>query len=141
MAAEYISKHGTISRSPFEMYMAFVDMRNFMQMIPDDKKDMVVADFDTIQATVQGFTIGVKVKNRIPYSRIEFEDNAAPFHFELTLFFDPIPTSNNTDFHIEVSADLNLMMQKMLGNKIQEGIDKIVDAMENPSKYADKIKF
>ena len=72
---EIKSKHGLVSRQPFELYMAFVDMRNFLQFLPEDKKADVEADYDTISTTVQGFKIGVMVKNRTPYSSIEFIDN------------------------------------------------------------------
>lgn len=134
MAAQYESKHGQVSRPPFELYMSFVDMRNFVNMLPEDKKAGVTADFDSIKTTVQGFTIGVKVKQRVPYSRIEFEDDGAPFRFLVTLNFDPGETASKTDFHINVSADLNLMMKMMLGGKIQGALDKIVDSLVDISE-------
>ena len=72
---EIESKHGIVSRQPYELYMSFVDMRNFLQMLPEDKKQDVQADYDTITATVQGFNIGVKVHERVPYSRIELVES------------------------------------------------------------------
>ena len=130
MEAEYKSKHGTVSRQPFELYMSFVDMRNFVKMIPEDKQKDVTADFDTIKVTVQGFSIGVKVSDRTPYSRISFVDDGAPFRFNVSLFFDPCSDDPfKTDFHISISAELNLMMKMMLGAKLQEGLDKIVDGL------------
>ena len=59
--AEFKSKRAIVSKAPYELYMAFVNMRNFVQFIPEDKRGDVTADFDTIHATVQGFPIGVKV--------------------------------------------------------------------------------
>lgn len=129
MAAEYKSKHGSVHKSRAELYMAFVDMRNFVQMLPDDKKESIKADYDTIEATVQGFTIGVRVARREPYSLIEFKDNNAPFEFNVIFHFDEDISPARTDFWIEVSAELNMMMKMMLGGKIKEGLDKIVDAM------------
>ncbi|MBO4843084.1 MAG: hypothetical protein J5490_00680 [Bacteroidales bacterium] len=128
MLAEYKSKHGTVSRPPYELYMGFADMRNFTQMLPPDKREQVTATYDTIEATVQGFKLGVKVTRREPYYLIELEDDNAPFHFEIILHFDQAP-ENRTDFWIEVSAQLNFMMKAMLGGKIQEGLDKIVDGL------------
>ena len=52
----YKSKRAVVSKAPYELYMAFVDMRNFMQFLPEDKKEGVTADYDSIKATVQGFT-------------------------------------------------------------------------------------
>ncbi|MBR4756324.1 MAG: hypothetical protein IK076_05215 [Bacteroidales bacterium] len=135
MSTEINSKHGLVSKSPFELYMAFVDMRNFLQMLPEDKKRDVVADYDTITATVQGFKIGVMVKDRVPYSRIEFIDCGAPFSFGGSLHFDPVPdNASKTDFHIEFHADLNLMMKMMLSGKIREMADRIVDGLVSVSE-------
>lgn len=127
---EIKSKHGLVSRQPFELYMAFVDMRNFLQFLPEDKKADVEADYDTISTTVQGFKIGVMVKNRTPYSSIEFIDNGAPFQFGGTLHFDAVPSDpSKTDFYIDFHAELNLMMKMMLGGKIREAMDKMVDSL------------
>ncbi len=135
MSTEITSKHGIVSKSPFELYMAFVDMRNFMQMLPEDKRQGVVADYDTITATVQGFKIGIMVKERVPYSRIEFIDSGAPFSFGGSFHFDAVPDSpSKTDFHIEFHADLNLMMKMMLSGKIREMADRIVDGLVSVSE-------
>jgi hypothetical protein len=78
---------------------------------------------------VQGFSIGVKVNDRVPYSRIVYEDDGAPFKFTLTLHFDPSSDPYKTDFQIVLDADLNFMMKTLLGSKLQEGLDKIVDGL------------
>ncbi|MBQ8061034.1 MAG: hypothetical protein IJ205_03705 [Bacteroidales bacterium] len=135
MSTEITSKHGLVSKTPFELYMAFVDMRNFVQMLPEDKRQDVVADYDTITATVQGFKIGIMVKDRVPYSRIEFIDSGAPFSFGGSLHFDAVPTEpSKTDFHVEFHADLNLMMKMMLSGKIREALDKVVDGLVSVSE-------
>ena len=129
MSAQYSSKHGIVSRPQAELYMGFTDMRNFLAMLPEDKKQGVTADFDTISATVQGFTIGVKVTRREPYTYIEMQDNGAPFSFVVGMHFDYAGDPGKTDFHIEVDADLNFMMKMMIGGKIQEALDKVVDGL------------
>lgn len=123
-----------MSKAPYELYMAFVDMRNFMQFLPEDKKEGVTADYDSIQATVQGFTIGVKVAERVPYSRIEFADDGAPFQFKLTMHFDAASDPYKTDFQIKLDADLNLMMKMLVGSKIQGALDKVVDSLVDLSE-------
>lgn len=123
-----------MSKAPYELYMAFVDMRNFMQFLPEDKKEGVTADYDSIQATVQGFTIGVKVAERVPYSRIEFADDGAPFQFRLTMHFDAASDPYKTDFQIKLDADLNLMMKMLVGSKIQGALDKVVDSLVDLSE-------
>ncbi len=128
------SKHGIVSRQPYELYMSFTDLSNFAKMLPEDKKDMVTADYDTLTATVQGFNIGVKVHQRVPYSRIELVDFGAPFAFHIVLHFEPAAEDAfKTDFWITVEADLNLMMKMMLSGKVKEALDKVVDGLVDAS--------
>ena len=122
----YKSKKAVVSKAPYELYMAFVDMRNFIQFLPEEKKADVTADYDSIHASVQGFNIGVRVTDRVPYSRIAFADDGAPFKFALQMHFNPAADPYKTDFQIELDADLNFMMKTLLGSKIQGALDKVV---------------
>lgn len=130
---EIKSKHAVVSKQPFELYMAFVDMRNFVNFLPEDKKKDITADYDSIKAVVQGFSIGVRVSERVPYSRIDFQDDGAPFSFAFSMFFDATP-EGKTDFHIEFSAELNLMMKMVLGSKLQQALDKVVTGLADASE-------
>ena len=128
------SKHGIVSRQPHELYMSFTDLQNFRSMLPEDKKEMVTATYDTLTATVQGFNIGVKMHERVPYSRIELVDYGAPFAFHIVLHFDPSAQDPyKTDFWIQVEADLNLMMKMMLSGKLKDALDKVVDGLVDAS--------
>lgn len=129
MAVEIKSKKAVVSKAPYELYMLFVDMRNFVNFLPEDKKQGVTADYDSIHADIQGFNIGLKVVERVPYSRIVFQDDGAPFTFELALFFDPASDPYKTDFQIILEAELNFMMKTLLGGKLKEALDKVVDAL------------
>ena len=127
MAAHYESKHGVVAVPPEQLYMSFTDLRNLTQSLPEQYRGSVEADFDTLRATVQGFTIAVKVAERQPYSLIRIEDEQAPFHFSVTAHFDR--ADGGTDFSIEADADLNFMMKALLGGKIQQALDKAVDSL------------
>ena len=130
MAVEIQSKRAVVSKAPYELYMMFVDMRNFVNFLPEDKKEGVSADYDSIHAEVQGFNIGLKVLERVPYSRIVFQDDGSPFNFEIVLFFNPAAEDPyKTDFQIILEAELNFMMKTLLGGKLKDGLDKIVDAL------------
>ena len=89
MAAHYDSKHGIVAVPPEQLYMSFTDMRNLTQSLPEKYRDSVTADFDSIHATVQGFSIAVRVVERNPYSLLRLEDDDAPFHFRVAIHFDP----------------------------------------------------
>ena len=133
--ATYNGKHAIVSRPPYEFYMTFVDMRNFLAFIPEDKKQGVEADYDTITATFQGFNIGARVDQRVPYSRITYVDNGAPFQFSASLCFDPVSNDpSKTDFHIDLDVELNFMMKMMIGGKLQDAIDRIAQGLADISE-------
>ena len=127
---EIKSKHRSVARAPYMLYMPFSDMRNFVAMLPEDKKQGVEADYDTIHATVQGFNVGVRVHERVPYSRITYKDDGAPFQFTVDICFDADGGNpDSTDFHIDIEADLNFMMKMLLGSKLKDAVDKMVDTV------------
>ena len=131
--ATYKSKQTLVSKAPYELYMAVTDLRNILNMLPQDKKEGVTADFDSIHATVQGFNIGVRVIERSPYNLIRLKDDGAPFSLNIELHFDPTAYSSQTLFHIVVDAELNFMMKTLLGSKIQTALDKIADSLADAS--------
>ncbi|MBQ7268941.1 MAG: hypothetical protein IJS62_03690 [Bacteroidales bacterium] len=132
---EYKSKHGVVSRSREELYMSFTDLSRIREMLPEDKKAMVFADYDHLSATVQNFTVGVRITGRQPYERIELSNaEGAPFAFSILLHFGDAGMPGKTDFSITVEADLNLVMKAMLGGKIQSGLDKIVEGIVDVSE-------
>ena len=131
--AKYSSKKGTVAKAPYELYMALTDLRNILNMIPQDKREGVTADFDSIHATVQGFEFGVRIIERTPYSRIVLKDDGAPFAFTVALNFEPTVSASQTLFSIDVEAELNFMMKTLLGSKIKDWLDKVVDGLVDAS--------
>lgn len=131
--AKYSSKKGVVSKAPYELYMAVTDLRNILQVIPPDKRENVSADFDSIHAKVQGFDIGVRIIERTPYSKIVLKDDGAPFAFTVDINFEPAASASQTGFSIDVDADLNFMMKTLLGSKIKEALDKVVDGLVDAS--------
>ncbi len=126
---EYKSRHGIVSKAPYELYMVFNDPRNLTAILPAQYRDQVTADYDSATFTLQGYRLGVKVFNRAPYALLEYVDAGAPFAFRISLHFDAAEDGRKTDFSICVEAELNMMMKIMLGKRIQEGLDRIVDAV------------
>ena len=62
------------------------------------------------------------------------------------MHFDPSTDPYKTDYHISLDADLNFMMKTLLGSKLKDGLDKVVDGLVamsegrmpegfDPSKY------
>lgn len=129
MGVQIKSQRAIVSKAPYELYMVFTDMSNFVRFLPEERKADVTADYDSLHATVQGFNIGVRISSRTPYSRIDFADDGAPFKFALSMHFDPASDPYKTDYQICLDADLNFMMKTLLGSKLQDALDKVVDAI------------
>jgi len=135
MTAHYTSKHGQVAKQPEELYMAFTDLRNFARMVPMDKVQAdIQADFDNLSVTVQGFKIGVRVDDREPYRLIRLGSAESPVEFVGVLHFEPSAIPGRTDFWIDLDANINFMMKTMLGNRIQEALDKMVDGLVDASE-------
>ncbi len=115
--------------------MAFTDLRNFAQMVPQGQLQAEIqADYDTISVTVQGFRIGVRVDEREPYRLIRLGSTESPVEFVGVLHFEPSEIPGRTDFWIDLDANLNFMMKTMLGGKLQQAIDKMVDGLVDASE-------
>ncbi len=134
MTAHYSSKQGLVSKSPEELYMAFTDMRNFSRLAQAQTKAEIVADYDTLKVTIQGFSIGVRVDERQPYSLIRIGSSESPVEFVGVLHFDRSDLPGKTEFSIDLDANLNFMMKAMLGGKIKEALDKAVDSLVDVSE-------
>ena len=135
MTAHYTSKHGQVARRPEELYMTFTDLRNFAQMVPQGQVQAdIQADFDTLSVTVQGFKIGVRVDDREPYRLIRLGSSESPVEFVGVLHFEPSPIPGRTDFWIDLDANLNFMMKTMLGGRLQDALDKMVDGLVDASE-------
>lgn len=135
MTAHYTSKHGQVAKERTALYMAFCDMRNFSNFIPKEGVSAEVsADYDNLSITVQGFKIALKVDERLPYSLIRVVSTESPVEFVGALHFDESAIPGRTDFSIVLDANVNFMMKTMLGGKVQQALDKAVDALVDMSE-------
>ena len=134
MSAQYSSKHGLV-KCPSEMlYMNFTDLRNFKNMIPQNVEDISVeAEFDQIKFSAKGMSFGLRVEERCPYAKIARVAWGCPFNFAIQFHFDK-KDSLFTEFYIEVQAELNGIMKMMLGGKITEALNKVVDELVEHSR-------
>lgn len=111
------------------LFNAFSDMTNLVRNMPEEKRKDIEATPDTIEGKVNGLSMGLKIIERRPYNSIIFEQfGNSPINFNIIMFFDSID-SQNTDFHIELNAELNFLMKSMIGGKLQEMVDQITDQL------------
>lgn len=119
-----------IKQSPVTIYESFSDLTRFAGNFPEDLRDKITVNTDSISANLSGFNLGVKVDQKVPFSLVSFkEDGQAPFHFSFSFHFEPVGF-DSTLFHIEMSAELNPMMKMMIGGKLQDMVDKFTGQIE-----------
>ncbi len=119
----------TINVPAHALYTAFADMRHFVERLPEEKKQGITATSDTIEGEVQGLRMGAAISERVPFSCIKIKEHGqTPFQFEVSLFFDAADVQK-TMFHMEVDAELPFMVKMLIGNKLQEVVDKITEQL------------
>lgn len=135
-----------LPQSPAMIFPVFSDMRNFYANLPEDKKKDITATADTISGKVQGMELGVSVAERVPFSYIKLTDyGSSPFHFSVWLNFQPAD-NGGTVFNIHFEAELSMLIKMMIGNKLQEAIDKFTEQLESvmngkiPAEYEEYLK-
>ncbi len=89
-----------------------------------------VADRDSCQFTVSGFgNTGLRIVNREPFKTIKIGGNGnVPFDFNLWIQLLP-GEAYQTQMRLTVQAELSIMMKMIVGKKLEEGINKIADAL------------
>lgn len=126
---EYKSKTVIVNSTAKTIFDKAVDMSGLLAAIPEDKRQNVTVDGDMIGIDYAGFSIKIKISEKVPFSKVVYADAEAPFHFNVTIDMQPAQIITQTLLTVTVDADLNLMMKMMLGNKIKEYLDMAVTAV------------
>jgi len=114
------------------IFALFSDLTNFTKSLPSEmlQKNGVVATTDTLIAKAQGFEIGLKIEEKVPYTLVrygQFGNSPVAYNFMVHLF--PVGESE-TEFMLEMNAELSGMIKVMVGGKLQELVDKVTDQVE-----------
>ena len=127
---EVLGKKVQVNQPAERVFTAFSDLSNFTKNLPEEHRDKVSANVDTLVVKAQGFELGIRVVERTPNSLVRFEHYGAQtlFPFTIWIHIGEVGIGAST-LQIELQAELNMMMKMMLGSKLQEGVDKITEQM------------
>ena len=127
---EVLGKIAQVNQPAERVFASFSDLSNFVKNLPNEHRDKVRADTDTLVVQAQGIELGIRVAERTPYSQVRFEHYGAQtlFPFTIWIHIGEAGTDAST-LQIELHAELNMMMKMMLGSKLQEGIDQITEQL------------
>lgn len=124
---QYTSKQQQIRRSAEQVYTILSKFSNFTPILQDKVEEWTATD-DRCSFKVKGFTVGLKMDELTPYTtiRIVGDDNGTPFPFT---FWVQLKESEpyDTRMRIVLDVELNMMMKMMVGNKLQDAVDKIAE--------------
>jgi len=127
---EVIGKKVSVNQPAERIFAAFSDLSNFSKNLPEEHRDKVRADADTLVAQAQGMEMGIRVAERTPCSTVRFEPYGAQTLFPFTIWIHiGAEEGSSSTLQIKLHAELNMMMKMVLGSKLQEGIDKITDQL------------
>lgn len=129
--SEYKSKTVIVDQPQMALFSAFTNPQIVLSALPEDKRQAVTVDGDTITVNYAGFSIAIHLEEKVQFSRVVYKGVDTPFPFSVIFHFDPAPLITQTTLSIAVDAELNFMMRAMLGPKIQEALDQVVSAISN----------
>ncbi len=122
-----------VSRPASELFAIFSDLTNFTRGLPKEQLDKaeVVASADSIRGKMQGFEIGIKVGEKIPFSVVKYESfGPSPIPFRIYVRIEDAGALESL-FNIEIEAELSGMFKMMLGGKLQEAVNQLTDRLES----------
>lgn len=121
-----------VSRPASELFAIFSDLTNFTRGLPKEQIDKaeVIATADSIRGKMQGFEIGIKIGEKIPFSVVKYESfGPSPIPFKIYVRIEDAGALQSL-FNIEIEAELSGMFKMMLGGKLQEAVDQLTDRLE-----------
>ncbi len=124
---EYISKQHQIFRSAEQIFTAVSRFDNLTPALAD-KVEEWQADADTCSFKVKGFTLKLRIDERVAPKHVKIVADQAPMDFAFWIQLHSV-AADDTRLRIVVHTDMNMMMRMMIGSKLQEGVDKIAEGL------------
>ena len=97
--------------------------------IPQDKIENLEFDHDSISVKTQLGAVKLIIVNREPPKEIKFETAESPLPFNFWIQILPV-TETTSKMKLTIKADINPFMASMVKKPLQEGIEKIADALQ-----------
>lgn len=127
-----IGRQIRVSRPAGELFAIFSDLTNFTKGLPQDQleKASVEASAETIRGKMQGFELGIRIAEKIPFSVVKYESfGPSPVPFRIFVRIEDAGALQSL-FNIELEAELGGMFKMMLGGKLQEAVDQLTDRLD-----------
>lgn len=97
--------------------------------IPEDKVKDLVFDADSISVSTPMGAVKLVIVDREEPKTIKFETQESPLPFNFWIQLLPVSASS-CKMKLTIKADLNPFISGMVKKPLQEGIEKIADALQ-----------
>ena len=115
-----------------DVYRNISDLSNLERArdrIPQDKLQDFQFDSDSVQVSVSPVgTIKLRICEREENKCVKFETEQSPMPFNLWIQVLPVD-SNSSKMKVTVKADIPFMLKGMVSGPLQDGVEKIADAL------------
>ena len=114
------------------VYRNISDLSNLERVrdrIPEDKLQEFQFDSDSVQVSVAPVgTIKLRIIEREENKCVKFETEQSPIPFNLWIQVLPV-SDTESKMKVTVKADIPFMLKGMVSGPLQDGVDKIADAL------------
>ena len=114
------------------VYRNISDLSNLERVrdrIPQDKLQDFQFDSDSVQVSVSPVgTIKLRICEREENKCVKFETEQSPLAFNLWIQVLPVD-STSSKMKVTVKADIPFMLKGMVSGPLQDGVEKIADAL------------
>ena len=114
------------------VYRNISDLSNLERVrdrIPEDKLQEFLFDSDSVQVSVAPVgTIKLRIIEREENKCVKFETEQSPLPFNLWIQVLPV-NATESKMKVTVKADIPFMLKGMVSGPLQDGVEKIADAL------------
>ena len=113
------------------VYRNISDLSNLERVrdrIPEDKLQDFQFDSDSVQVSVPVGTIKLRIIEREENKCVKFETEQSPLPFNLWIQVLPV-SETESKMKVTVKADIPFMLKGMVAGPLQDGVEKIADAL------------
>ena len=114
------------------VYRNISDLSNLERVrdrIPEDKLQDFQFDSDSVQVSVAPVgTIKLRIVEREENKCVKFETEQSPLPFNLWIQVLPV-SETESKMKVTVKADIPFMLKGMVAGPLQDGVEKIADAL------------
>ena len=114
------------------VYRNISDLRNLERVrdrVPEDKLESFAFDEDTVSVSVPPVgKITLRIIDREEPKCVKFESVESPISFNLWIQVLRV-TQESSKMKVTVKADIPLMLRGMVSGPLQDGVEKIADAL------------